>query len=197
MNKFGAKIKELRLGKGLLQRQIAAKLDIDSPMLSKIERGERKAKEEQVILFSEILGVDKEELMSLWLADKVYELVGSKDNAMAAMKIAEEEINYKSKNNLVISALMQLIRNVLEKDKRVKKGWLFGSYSRQEPTAISDVDIMIEIDDYSTFSLFDLFGIQHELEALIPRKIDVVLKGDMKPFAWTTAKKDLKLIYER
>jgi predicted nucleotidyltransferase/DNA-binding XRE family transcriptional regulator len=197
MNKFGAKIKELRLKMGLLQRQIAAKLEVDSAMLSKIEKGERNAKEDQVVLLSAILGIKKEELLSLWLADKVYDLVGTKDNAIAAIKIAEEEIGYRSKNNPVISTLKQLIRNVLEKDKRIKKGWLFGSYSRHDSTSKSDIDIMIEIDDYTTFSLFDLFGIQHDLETLVQRKIDLVLKGDMKPFAWTTAKKDLKLIYER
>ncbi len=40
---FGEKIKELRENKGLLPRQLAASLEIDTPMFSKIERGERKA----------------------------------------------------------------------------------------------------------------------------------------------------------
>lgn len=41
---FGKKIKELREEHGLLQRQLSAALEIDTPMYSKIERGERKAK---------------------------------------------------------------------------------------------------------------------------------------------------------
>ena len=47
-NQFGDKIKQLREANSLLQRQVASELQIDTPMLSKIERGERKAKKEQV-----------------------------------------------------------------------------------------------------------------------------------------------------
>ena len=38
---FGKKIKELREKRGLVQRQLSAALEIDTPMYSKIERGER------------------------------------------------------------------------------------------------------------------------------------------------------------
>ena len=41
---FGNMIKELREEQGLLQRQLAAFLEIDTPMFSKIERGDRRAK---------------------------------------------------------------------------------------------------------------------------------------------------------
>ena len=75
MNKFGDRVRELREQQNLLQRQVAGKLDIDTPMLSKIERGERRAKREQVIIFSEILSADQNELITLWLADRVYEIV--------------------------------------------------------------------------------------------------------------------------
>lgn len=43
---FGRKIKELRDEQGVLQRQLAALLEIDTPMFSKIERGDCKAKRE-------------------------------------------------------------------------------------------------------------------------------------------------------
>ena len=39
---FGKKIKELREEHGMVQRKLAAALDIDTPMYSKIERGETK-----------------------------------------------------------------------------------------------------------------------------------------------------------
>ena len=37
---FGNKIKELRDENGIMQRQLAALLEIDTPMFSKIERGD-------------------------------------------------------------------------------------------------------------------------------------------------------------
>jgi transcriptional regulator with XRE-family HTH domain len=45
-NLFGTKIRSLREAQGLMQRHVAYHLDIDSPMLSNIERGERKARRE-------------------------------------------------------------------------------------------------------------------------------------------------------
>ena len=46
---LGNKIRSLRDEQGILQRQIAAYLEIDTPMFSKIERGDRRAKRNQVI----------------------------------------------------------------------------------------------------------------------------------------------------
>ena len=54
---FGNKIKELRDEQGVLQRQLAALLEIDTPMFSKIERGDRKAKRDQVVKLAEYFGV--------------------------------------------------------------------------------------------------------------------------------------------
>lgn len=50
---LGDKIKELRDEHGVLQRQLAALLEIDTPMFSKIERGDRYAKRTQVIQLAE------------------------------------------------------------------------------------------------------------------------------------------------
>lgn len=94
---FCKKIKERRLSRGLLQRQLAAKLNIDTPLYSKIERGERKAKREQIYKIAEILKIDTEELLILWLADQVYEIIKDEDFATKALKAAEEEIQYQNK----------------------------------------------------------------------------------------------------
>ena len=94
MNHFGEKIKELREQKGLLQKHIASRLDIDTPMLSKIERGERKAKREQLPILAKALSADKDDLLSLWLADQVYDVVKDENMALKAIQVAEEEIKY-------------------------------------------------------------------------------------------------------
>lgn len=68
---FGKMIKKLREDQGLLQRQIAAQLDIDTPMYSKFERGERLPKREQIEIIAKILLCEERELRVLWLADKI------------------------------------------------------------------------------------------------------------------------------
>lgn len=94
---FGEKIKELRESSGLLQRQLAASLEIDTPMFSKIERGERRAKREHVLILAELLDINVNDLLTLWLADQVIELVKHEEMATQALKVAEEEVKYNIK----------------------------------------------------------------------------------------------------
>jgi transcriptional regulator with XRE-family HTH domain len=98
VSKFGERIKQLREEQSFLQKHIAAQLDIDTPMLSKIERGDRKAKKEQVLLFAKILKVPQSDLLTLWLADQVYDVVKDEDVALQAIQVAEEQVKYKSKS---------------------------------------------------------------------------------------------------
>lgn len=66
---FGNQIKELREEKALLQHQLAGELEIDTPMFSKIERGEQRVKGEPVLKLAEMLNANKHELLTLWLAE--------------------------------------------------------------------------------------------------------------------------------
>ncbi len=81
----------------MLQRQVASQLEIDTPMLSKIERGERKAKKEQILQFAKLYKADKDELLTLWLADQIYDVVKDEKMANEAMQVAEKKINLKKR----------------------------------------------------------------------------------------------------
>lgn len=89
---FGEKIRELRESQGLLQRQLAASLEIDTPMFSKIERGERKAKREQVERLAFLLHANKPDLLRLWLADQIINLIKNEPQACEALEAALKEI---------------------------------------------------------------------------------------------------------
>ena len=101
MNQFGEKIKQLRTHMGLLQRQVANQLEMDTPMLSKIERGERNAKRDQVTILSKIFNVPEEDLLSLWLADKVYDMVKDENVALKALSVTEEELKINPKTKKI------------------------------------------------------------------------------------------------
>lgn len=95
-NKFGELIRQLREQQNILQRQLAAYMDMDTAMLSKIENGSRKAKREQIPLFAKFLNANEKELSTLWLADQIYSLVKDEENAGEALKVAEQEVIYKT-----------------------------------------------------------------------------------------------------
>lgn len=92
---FGDRIKTLREQQNILQRQVAALLDMDTPLFSKIERGERTAKREIVGKLAKILKADKEELLILWLADQVYDVIQGEDMADEALKSVSKKIKKK------------------------------------------------------------------------------------------------------
>lgn len=77
---FANKIRQLREDRKLLQRQLAAALEIDTPMYSKIKRGDRPAKRIQVIAIAKLLSTNENELLTLWLADQLIEVVENEKN---------------------------------------------------------------------------------------------------------------------
>jgi len=89
MNSLGEKIRALRESKGLLLRQVAAYLEIDTALISKIERGERRLTREQVIKLANYYKVTDEELLTLWLSDKVLDTINSDPFAMQGLNKAK------------------------------------------------------------------------------------------------------------
>lgn len=96
---LGPKIKELRLENGVLQRQLASLLEIDTPMFSKIERGDRRAKRTQVIQLANYFNVDEKELLTLWVADKVLDAVEDEEALrLDAIRVAQSSIGQTDNN---------------------------------------------------------------------------------------------------
>lgn len=93
--KFGEHIKQLREQNHLLQRQLANALDMDTAMLSKIERGERRAKREHIPVLASQLRTNEKELFTIWLADQVYNLIKEEDNACEILKLSLDNLELK------------------------------------------------------------------------------------------------------
>lgn len=90
---LGNKIRSLRDEQGILQRQMAAYLEIDTPMFSKIERGDRRAKRSQVIQMATYFKVDEKEMLTLWLADKVLDALEDEDELkLTAIETAKSKL---------------------------------------------------------------------------------------------------------
>jgi Predicted transcription factor, homolog of eukaryotic MBF1 len=88
---FAQRIKTAREEKGLSQKQLASVLDIDVSMYCRIERGDRHAKREQVIQLSRIFDIEQDELLTLWIADKICSVIdGEKDIVSKALYIRYE-----------------------------------------------------------------------------------------------------------
>lgn len=89
---FQDKLKELRESHNLLQRQVAAGINMDTAVYCKIEKGDRQAWEEQVRQLALFYGIPYEELRRYWLAEKVYSIVGEENDANGILYMVAEEI---------------------------------------------------------------------------------------------------------
>ena len=91
-SQFGERIRELREKQNLYLRQVAPLLEMDTAQLSKIEKGLRQLKREQIPILANILKVEKDELLTLWVADQIIDVTNGEDVALKAMQVAEKEI---------------------------------------------------------------------------------------------------------
>lgn len=94
---LGQKIRELRESNGMLQRQLASKLEIGDGFLSKVENDQKTIKREHLKTISEIFNYSFSELEALWIGSKVYDIIKGEEEGINALKVAEQQIKYKNK----------------------------------------------------------------------------------------------------
>jgi len=94
----GEILREKREEKGLLLRHVSAELDIDTAILSKIERSERKATKEQIVKLAEILDLDKDDLIIQYLSEKILCEIKDEKLGSKALKLAEQKMKYINNN---------------------------------------------------------------------------------------------------
>lgn len=94
MESLGETIRKRREDKELPLRTVAAYLDIDQAILSKIERGQRNANREQVIKLASFFNMNETDLLVSWLSDKLVYEVRNEDMALKALQVAEEKVKY-------------------------------------------------------------------------------------------------------
>lgn len=195
MNSLGNTIRKLREHKQLLLRTVAANLDIDQAILSKVERGQRKPTREQVVKLAGYFKVKENDLLVAWLSDKLVCELQDEEVALEALQLAEETVTHITRPKDRPTSIINLIKTILKKDGRVSAAWLFGSIARGEEKLNSDVDIVIEMNNAKKYSMFDILDIAFIIENKIKRKVDLVERGYLKDFAMKTAADDLIKIY--
>lgn len=91
---IGEKLRHIREEKELPLRKVAALLDIDVAILSKMERGERKITKEVVLKLADLYDYNPNELLVSYLSDKILYEIQDEDLGIVALKVAEERAKY-------------------------------------------------------------------------------------------------------
>lgn len=69
----------------MLLREVAAHLEIDTAMISKIERREKSCKREHILKLAKVLESSEQELTVLWLSDSIYPIVKDETYGIKAL----------------------------------------------------------------------------------------------------------------
>lgn len=82
------------------------------------------------------------------------------------------------------------------KDKPVLRAYLFGSYSREQASSDSDIDILVELD-YSQKIGLKFFQMQTEPEKILNQKVDLISNEALSPLISPQVIRDRKLVYKK
>jgi len=92
---FGETVKKLRENKNLTLREVAEELGIDTSMLGKIEKNNRKPTRQVIEKFAVFYNVSDKELTIAFLSDTVaYQILNEKEVAQEILNIAEKKVKY-------------------------------------------------------------------------------------------------------
>lgn len=196
---IGDRLRKLRKEKTWPLRKVAAMLDMDVAILSKIERGQRPLTQEIIQKLAFIYDVEAQPLIVRYLNEKLIHEYGQDESGREAIIAAEQEISYainSAASSIPYKLPLGQLQKFFDQQKHVTKAWVFGSMARGDYSQISDLDIMIDVPDAIPFNLFDLAEIQYQLEQITNKKVDIVMSKGISPLMKTYIEKDMKLIYE-
>ncbi len=91
---FGTYIRKLRLERDLTLTQLAAKLNLDSANLSKIETGKREFDEKRLIKLANAFGLDIEMLKAEFFSDLIAKKLYQNNCNKETLVMAEEKVKY-------------------------------------------------------------------------------------------------------
>jgi predicted nucleotidyltransferase len=195
MDTFGNLIRKHRGDRRLPLRKVAAELDVDIAILSKIECSKRKASRDMVVKLANYFGIPENELLVVWLSDKLVYDVQDETVALQALKVAEERVEYLNFKKISKKHLIKLIRQEIRNFPGIEKAWIYGSFARGDDGPNSDIDLALET--IGDFTYFDLAEVQFQLEKLVKRKVDVGFIDSFRPHVFKNVKYDLQVIYEK
>jgi transcriptional regulator with XRE-family HTH domain len=92
---FGETVKKLREEQNLPLREVAEALSIDTSMLGKIEKNNRKPTKQLIEKFAKYFKVSDKDLMIAFLSDAVaYQIMDEEDLSSEVFKVAEKKVKY-------------------------------------------------------------------------------------------------------
>lgn len=192
---IGQIIKALRIKQGKTLREVAAFLEIDQAILSKMENGKRPISEKLIQLLAKYFKEDGEELHKFFVVDKLYKIIEEEADASEILALLENRILYQSKIEKEHVSVVNHLKEYFSASPMVEEVSMFGSFSRGAQTKKSDLDLLIRFSSKSGISMMQFLKMQHELSELVGRKVDLIEDGQLKEGARVNVLREKEVIY--
>jgi transcriptional regulator with XRE-family HTH domain len=88
---LGDKLRQLREENRMAQRQVGAVIEVDGAFISKVESNEKPIKRDHLKKLAKLFKVNEMELQTLWLADKVRNILKEEPQAKQVIEIIETD----------------------------------------------------------------------------------------------------------
>ena len=82
------------------------------------------------------------------------------------------------------------------KSNKIKKLSLFGSYLKNNYSADSDVDLLVEFEEDTNYGLLDLSRMERELSEIIGKKVDLRTPNELSRYFRDTVLREAKVEYD-
>lgn len=97
---FGDHLRDLREGRALTLKSVAAHIGMDTSLLAKIERNERRPTKQMIKIVSDLFNCDERELLNELLSDQIAYKILEEEADLSILKVAEQKVQYlKTINN--------------------------------------------------------------------------------------------------
>ena len=91
MMTLGDKLRQLREENKMAQRQVGAVIEVDGAFISKVENNEKPIKRDHLKTLAKLFKIKEVELQTLWLADKVRNILNDEPQADEVIRILETD----------------------------------------------------------------------------------------------------------
>ena len=122
-------LKTSRINKNFKTRELAQFLGIDQALISKFENGARIPTKNQIKKLSDVLDLPYNDLMILWLKEKILNEIGDENYAHEAIQLVQEELaTYKQSTVGFSSSLQNLLLEIDKLKAKLDQLRQFDSY---------------------------------------------------------------------
>jgi predicted nucleotidyltransferase len=192
---IGQIIKALRLKQGKTLREVAAFLEIDQAILSKMENGKRPISEKLIQLLATYFKEDGIELRKLFVVDKLYKIIEEEADPSDILALLESRVLYQAKIEREHVSVVNQLKDYFSASPMVEEVSWFGSFARGNHSKKSDLDLLIRFSPKNGISMMQFLKMQHELSELVGRKVDLIEDGQLKESARVNVLQEKEVIY--